>query len=484
MRQILRGSIIFSLLLSLLLATSATLAAEVQNTGNIEIENEYMISNQVFWQTGDIHVKPGGKLVLENTTLLMQGLGQRFSTVLVEGELQMVNSTVRSATDDFASSSVIFDGNARATVENSTLSHYVGFSGDVEATFINSRIWLADDAGAGIIGLGANANVWFENSIIAGIDLFLPDGATLEGELEPRLYERWALSAATQNVPFELVFENTEVRQYAGGNLGGFEGGWNVFASPSTRVVLRNSVLRKFNFQINNAELTFSNLRMTQPSDLSVDNITLENVTVQGSWGFFFEDSDLTVENVDGAWIWPIGTSNLVMRNSKMVEFDPREHAGKITFDNVRWEMIGGVEILENSDFEMEGSVQIMREQNWHASWSDSKLKRWYDVLVFQDGKSKSGVNLVVTHDGSIVWQGSTDDGGKARFAVQLTDGNWEDEFTIEGEGFQAKFSFYSSSPIEVELTETPTYGTLTLIVGLISITLVAIAIVYILRRK
>ncbi|MFQ6105802.1 MAG: hypothetical protein ACE5NL_01875, partial [Candidatus Hydrothermarchaeaceae archaeon] len=101
-------------------------------------------------------------------------------------------------------------------------------------------------------------------------------------------------------------------------------------------------------------------------------------------------------------------------------------------------------EIIENNDFTIKGNLEIGEIGGF--SWEDSRVTRVYDVI------GKPNAELTLRKEEETVWQGKTDENGKASFSIKFDDTNFYDSWELKDNfGARVKIDFFSATPIKLD---------------------------------
>lgn len=140
--------------------------------------------------------------------------------------------------------------------------------------------------------------------------------------------------------------------------------------------------------------------------------------------------------------------------NSEVGEIDPRKYSGTLIFENYTW--LGGYEIWDSSKIKIPGSVRMLpTAPNFDQT---STMTRTYDVVLLNDLDESpfDNVNLTLSKNDAIIWNGKTDADGKATFDITFNYDNAQDEWILTTDANQIKlnkvFSIYTSNPVMINL--------------------------------
>lgn len=210
---------------------------------------------------------------------------------------------------------------------------------------------------------------------------------------------------------------------------GPFERSWAVFVDPASKVTIKDSSLNKLVFQqFKNETLSFKDLKLDTPQNFDFRDIHLINTSISNEWGLFGQDSNITVENGQGVWLWPMGTGNWVFKKSMMIEFDPRGFTGTLAFDNSEWANAG--EIFEGTAMKIKGTLFTSQSLSDHLVLSNSAITREFPFTVTKKGKAVASFSADILSQGVSV---ADVRGAKGAGAISLlfTPDNYKNQFVL-----------------------------------------------------
>lgn len=349
-----------------------------------------------------------------------------------------------------------FDGKSKIFLNNCFLINLIALTTDARAEIRNSTIFQDK---FGLVQADGNSYALIENSVVGAIGLFLPSTYAVKiDSLRPGYFEHWsAKEKVSSKLGYDIVLNKTEVKDNPGYS-GGFEMGWNLFASSSDSLTVSNSVLNKIVISFSGEDVQFSNLATRTPVSFSRKAISLTNTVVQGQWGIFVTNGTTTLDNCKGVWIWPVGNKNTIVNNSELNESDPRHYTGTLILNNAS--MTDGFEIYDSCSFRMEGNVKMIESSPLFTS--DSRLTRNFEVAVIKslDASPMTGINLILKRMGTELWRGTTDASGKVRFDITFDAVTYPQICTLTATDTTIKLkksiSLTSSTPVVVGLEQIP----------------------------
>jgi len=415
----------------------------VNHYGDLIINGQetFIIENLTYFQHGNIYVNDEAKLIIRNSQLTMRHgdvpTVHIYTFVEPNALLEIENSTVRPD-----GGLVVMRAWGKVNITDSpTKIHLLEIYHNAQVKIINSE--LIFDIGGLVYVAGGDTRI--TNSTIGALGLMVPANVHLNVTgLESGVYfELWDVHDMIPEANYNLVLEKTYIlKDDFTGELehGPYERGWLFWLDPNAHVRISNSELRKVFIDVINDNVSFENLKVGAPSNLSYRDIELKNITMMGQWPFTVIDSNLTINNSDYLFILPIGQSTVSLINSHMCEFIPRDFFGTMVFENTLWttagEIIGGLPYhsMENN-FTIRGSLKISPEVREALRWKDAQVTREYDIIV-NDANNNPIEGALIKIDGKnarvIIWNGTTDNQGEASFNLTFADGNYTDALRLE----------------------------------------------------
>lgn len=404
---------------------------DITHTGDLVVSGSetMVIEDTRYFQQGNVYVNDEAKLVIRDSQFML-GRGDVhtihvYITVDSEAELVIENSTIFQNVFPEAighpTHIVVRTGGGVSIVDSPTAIHLLEIYGGAHVRIVNSQLVNKNPPG-GLVQIGSDTDTEIINSTIGAIGLKVPGGSRLSANgLRSGVYlESWNVSDIIYDADYRLVLKSTCILRDEAGP-GPYERGWIFFADPQADVNISDSELRKVFIDLQGGKAVFENLRIGSPSSLRLGNMELSNVTMMGQWSFTIKNADLTISDSEYLFLQPTGTSNLILVNSHMVEFIPRDFFGAIDFTNCTWtvagEIIGGLPYhsMENN-FTMRGSLKLASELRDNLQWRDAQVVREYDVITI-DGDGEPIKGALVSIEG---WESMSDEDGRTRFSLAL----------------------------------------------------------------
>jgi len=431
----------------------------IKHYGDLVINGTEMmlIEDTKYLQQGNIYINDDAKLVIKNSQVML-GRGNiptihTYIFVSEEASLEIENSSIfpeRPANKMSALVVIRNNGNLKIT-DSPTSVHLLEVYDGAQLSMTNSE--MVFDIG-GLLQV-SGGDIKLNNSTIGAIGLTVPANSYLNiSDLKSGIYlESWDIKDIITNVDYNLVLEKTKILKDEL-EPGPYERGWIFFIDPQAHAKISDSELRKVFLNFKNEKIKLENLKIGLNSSLNYSDIELNNIIINGQWGFTILDSDITIYNSTYLFIQISGESTLNMIDSHMVEFIPRDFFGTIIFENCTWtnagEIIGGIPYhsMENN-FTIRGSLKISHELKEHLQWQDAQVERIYDILVLdKNGQPIEGISINI--DGKNF---STDNMGKAKFSLIFNEDNYiepEKLEVVEGDRIIAKheIDFFTETPI------------------------------------
>lgn len=318
------------------------------------------------------------------------------------------------------------------------------------------RSRLVSGLGGGF-AVGQQALLEVHDSVLGHVGLHVGPNATIDAEgLAPGYIGdfSWQRDVTTTGIAFEVVLSNTLLVEDTIGE-GPFERGWVLFVDESDVVDIAHSELRKLVIEMpagGGPDLTVEGLRLDRPTTTTLRNVTLDDVTVKGQWGFFIHGSrDAQFVDCEGLWFFAYDTVDLVLIDSTMNEWDPRNYTGTITYFNSVWD-VGG-EIIGSNDYTMLGSVEMDPAMRSSLSWDSSTVTRHYPVRVVDaQGSPQPGVTVTAARTGNTSVTAVTDGDGNAELVLEFGDSDWTSPWQVSTTAGHAaqQVDFVTSTPLEL----------------------------------
>ena len=343
---------------------------------------------------------------------------------------------------DAFGSSTIEIRNARTRI------HLVEASDNSTVRIENSHVVTPSGGG---IGLNGAASVEVSNSEVGGIALSVRAGSTLKASgLQTGHIDDFDLKRdlETSGIDYDIRLQNVELIPDTLGE-GPFERGWVIYADEKASLEISDSTLRKLvlDFPQTGQPLVVEGLRLNQPTDLTLGNVRLSSVTITGQWGFFLHSNRKgTFVDCQALWFFLYDTAEVILRNSTMNEFDPRDYRGIVTFEDSHWTITG--EIIEGNDFVMQGTYDVDMEPS-ALSWSTSQVTRHYPVQLRDNaGNPVPGTSITARRNGQ-TQTATTDASGAAILELRFSDPDYTTPWTLSaGAATATQIDFFTTTPI------------------------------------
>lgn len=419
-----------------------------------------IIENGKYLQYGNIYINDQATLILRNSQLAM-GRGD-VATIHVyifvseNALLEIENSLIFPAPEGIDSGLVCVFNHGKVNITDSPTSiHYFHMFEGAQLTMTNSE--MVFEIGGLLQVEGGDTTLI--DSTIGALGLRVPANAHMDVDgLESGVYfESWDVHDVIPEADYNLVLERTRIlKDDFTGDLkhGPYERGWLFFLDPDAHVRISNSELRKVFIDLTNEDVEFKNLRVGIPSSLNYRDIKLTDVIIMGQWPFHIFDSNVTITNSDYLFLQPSGQSTIILINSHMCEFIPRDFFGMMIFENGLWtnagEIIGGVPYhsMEN-DFTIKGSLKIDGGVRENLKWKDARVTREYDVMIKDENANPVEGALIKINGETFV----SNDTGQAKFSLIFNEFNYIEPKRLEvwkGENLiaQKEIDFFTETPV------------------------------------
>ncbi|MBI4093086.1 MAG: hypothetical protein HY420_04140 [Candidatus Kerfeldbacteria bacterium] len=436
-------------------------------TGLVLSGDEVMTISSDQTITGDIELSGNAELTISGADLTVaHGNDNPRADVILNDNAKLIitNGSLIPPLENPDNLYLTASGTSSIEITDGTFINVLNLVDDAVLTGTRARIAssapplnIPETAGAfGIIQLASNVQVELTDSTVGSIALFFgPDDDVQLNNLKPQTYADFDLQRdAVKFTPkYNLVLNNTTILPVK--LKGPFERSWAIFVDPATNLTINDSSLNKLVFQqFINETLSFSNLKIDSAQSFDFRDVHLRDTTVANEWGFFGENSNITVSSSKGVWLWPIGTGTWKLKNSQMIEFDPRRFTGTLVFDNAEWANAG--EIFEQTVITLKGTFKTTQQLNQHLAVADSTITREYQIRV-KDANGKSIKSFKVTvFAGSKKVKSATTKNGTAAVRLKFTPSNYQKTLTIKaaanGKTKTSKITLFSTTPFVVRL--------------------------------
>lgn len=450
------------------LVTSGNARAAQIHEGDIVLSGgEALTIEGDYRQVGDIHLSGNAVLTVRNGTLtIARREGDPRAEVDLAGNARLVveNASVVPTTGNPDNLYLTAEGTSSVVLNKATFINVLNIAQQASLTATSSSIYSSApaigiperDGAFGIVQACCQVRITLTDTTVGSIALFFGanDVVTLD-DLKPNTYVDWRLSdhvGASTTVEYEIVLKNTRILPTL--LKGPFERGWAIFVDPATHLRMTDSVLNKFVFQqFEGVTATFANLNLDKPTMLDYRDIHISDTTIANEWGFFGRNSNLTIRDSQGVWLWPMGSGNWKLANGMMIEYDPRGFTGTLTFVDAIWRNAG--EIFENSNHTIEGTVRFQESLDKHLVVSNSTVTRQIPVRVRDArGRTLRGVTVQLVRDDRSL-RARTDTSGTATFTLAFDERSLRRPFTVSvigkartPKGSSRLVTFFTNTPI------------------------------------
>ncbi len=391
----------------------------------------------------------------EGKAIRLEGASLLQADTTIFGGVDLTKGIDPSEAEAIKPGDILTDHNSQLILNN-CFSLTQTFMANSKVTIRNSFLWQEP---LGIVHVEGNADVLFEDSYIGAFFIGVPDNIPVTiDSLQPGYLEYWSARESISNhVTYNLILHRTKLMENVKGFKGGMEMGWNISVNAlKTMISISNSKLNKLIISFPSGEPAFiSDLVTRKPTNFDLNNIHVVNTEIQTQWGVFMNGGPAEIFNSEGLFIFMTGgNANILVVNSEVGEIDPRQYTGTLIYENSTW--FGGYEIFENSHINIRGSVRMLPTVPIFDE--TSKLTRTYDIFLLDDanGSPFNNVNLTLSKDGSVVWNGTTDAEGKVSFDITFDNKNFQDEWNLSTDANQIKlnktFSILISNPVMISL--------------------------------
>jgi len=411
-------------------------------------------------QVGDIWLSGNAVLTIRDGRFVVDRLpGKPRADIVVTGRSRLIveNAALVPPLEHPDNLYLAAGEDASIELDRATFINVINLVGGASLTAEDSAIYssapalgIPETAGAfGIVQACCDVRVTLTDTTVGSLGLFFgADAVAVLDGLRPGLYADWRLSehvGAGANVGYEVALRNTRVLPVR--LEGPFERGWTIFTDPAASLTVTDSTLNKLVFQEFSGEtLTFEGLRLDTPVTYDFRNVHLVQTTITNQWGLFARDSDLTVRDSQGVWLWPVGTGHWTLANGTMNEYDPRGFTGTLTFAHATWRTAG--EIFEGSNHVIEGTVRFRAGVARSLVVNASAVTRRLPVRVLDARGRPLASVLVRLKRGAETVRARTDAAGTAILELAFDEGNLRTRFTLTARGKKRSAWFFTDTPI------------------------------------
>jgi len=425
------------------------------------------IQNTHFKVKGSIFLYDSSKLIIRQSVIELSGgatdgngIRCRDSSILQADTTIFGGADLTGVIDASQVESIkigdIWTEHNSSLIMNNCFSLSQTFMGNSRVIIRNSYFWKEP---LGLVHVEGTADVLFEDSFIGAFFIGIPDSVPVViDSLQPGYFDYWsAQESITDHLSYNLILKRTEVKENTMGYKGGVEIGWNIAVDAlKANITISNSKLHKMLLGFpDKVPATLSNLVTREPMNFDLNNIHMINTEVQTQWGVFMEGGPANIIDSEGLFIFMTGgDADIHVFNSEVGEIDPRNYSGTLIFENSTWS--GGYEIWDSSKIKIQGSVRMMPTVPIFDQ--SSTMTRTYDVVLLDDLDESpfDNVNLSLSKNDTVIWNGKTDTDGKATFDITFNYDNFEDEWRLTTDANNIKlnkaFSINTSNPVIINL--------------------------------
>ncbi|MDP1719379.1 MAG: hypothetical protein Q8L08_00010 [Candidatus Nanopelagicaceae bacterium] len=453
-------------LVALLLSTTVPYLAQAAGTDGLALAgNETLTIDSDRTITGDITLSGNSVLTIKNAIVrVTHSPDNPRSNITLNDSAKLIldNAALIPPQMNPDNLYLLALGSSHIDIHNSTFINVMNLVEHASITGIGAQINssapplnIPEDAGAfGIVQLAGDATADFTDSTIGSFALFFGPGDSAKlSNLKPQHYVDFDLKRNSEQFSgsYNIILKNSNVLPVK--LKGPFERSWAIFVDPASKVTIKNSSLNKLVFQqFKNETLSFKDLQLDVPQRFDFRDVHLENTTIANEWGFFGEDSNITVENSRGVWLWPIGTGNWVLKKSMMIEFDPRGFTGALHFDNSEWANAG--EVFEGTAMKITGTFKTTQRLNEHLALSNSTIRREFPFTVSKKGKPVTSFSANVLDQGTSVAR-ARGAKGAAVISLLFTPDNYKKQYVLAVKiGRTTKtmdLNLFSTTPLKID---------------------------------
>ncbi len=428
--------------IALTLSTTAPYLARAAATEGLTLAgNETLTINADRTITGDITLSGNSVLTITGAIVrVTHSSTNPRSNIIMSDNAKLIidNGALIPPQENPDNLYLLAQGSSHVDINNGTFINVMNLVDHASITGVGAHINssaaplnIPEQAGAfGIVQLAGNATADFANSTIGSFALFFGPGDVAKlSNLKPQHYIDFNLKRDSEQFSgsYNITLKNSDVLPVI--LKGPFERSWAIFVDPASKVTIKDSSLNKLVFQqFKNETLSFKDLKLDTPQNFDFRDIHLVNTSISNEWGLFGQDSNITVENGHGVWLWPMGTGKWLFKNSMMIEFDPRGFIGTLTFDNSEWANAG--EVFEGTAMKIAGTLLTSQSLNDHLVLSNSTITREFPFTVTKKGKAVTSFSADILSQGASVAHAR---GAKGAGAISLlfTSDNYKNQYVL-----------------------------------------------------
>jgi hypothetical protein len=438
-------------------------------------EGDLLLSGNQTMTIQNTHYKVNGSIILRDSSRLIirqsviellgePGEGKNislhdsstlFADTTIFGGADLTGVIDASQVESIKIADILADHNSRITMNN-CFSLLQTFMGNSHAIIRNSHFWQEP---LGLVHVEGNSDVLFEDCLVGAFFIAIPIGIPVViDSLRPGYFDYWSVKESiSDSITYNLVLRRTEVQENTKGFKGGVEIGWNIAVDAlKSYITISNSKLHKLIIGFPDNEPAYlSNLVTRKPMNFDLNNIHLVNTEVQTQWGVFMNGGPAEIIESEGLFIFMTGgDADIHVFDSEVGEIDPRKYSGTLIFENSTW--LGGYEIFDSSEIKIRGSVRMLPTVPIFDK--TSTMTRGYDVVLLDDMDDSpfGNVNLTLSKNGTVIWNGMTNSEGEASFDIIFDYDNAGDEWELHADANHIKLnkviSIYSSNPVIINL--------------------------------
>jgi len=420
---------------------------EIVHNGDLIVDGTqtFVIENCSYTQIGNMQIKNYGTLVVRNSFFLFNETEDWQYEIIVGDSARIVMEDSNIAFSDFHSEMCIEDhsvvvarnvtlkglhpykghnifvyGNAEVTVNGSEISVATYFQGDTNAYIYDSNFTVSCrlfERSQGEIRnttvfdleIGYNSSVALFDSSVFALYLETNRGSIGIDGLKPGFFSTWN---SYENFSVSCEASNITLSATSIDDWG--------FSSMGSQVHVNNSIL-DLGSNFNSTVLVQNSVIWIQPNQ-GESEIEIDSSEVRGLWSTWYSGSMLFC--------------NVTV-----------QHGNR-----------GDYSVIYESHFYMSGNITF-GESPWPvANWHNSSVTRSYDAIVQnRKGQLISNASLLLkSEDLSLVWNGTTDDFGRADFNLTFADNNYTGTLRLEvvegNHSVVQNITFLSDTPVIVQM--------------------------------
>jgi hypothetical protein len=345
--------------------------------------NERRVIDRDTTLTSPVVLQGDGELTIRDahvTVIPLRGSPEAVIELRDQSRLVLERATLTPRREDPGNLIIHVRDASELAIADSVVLHRLDIQDNATFTIRDSRIdgralAIPEEEGLyGLVRVSGHARGAIEGSVLNALELALSptDSGTIQG-LRPGRIRTWD-SKTIGNVDMAVRIQDTDILP---STTGPFVRGWSLAVPPTADVRVKTATLGSFTFrEIANTTLQIADLPLQRSTSLTIERLSLEDVTVHHQWGFDLTNATATITASDGVSLSPGGGGTVLLAQSMMNNFAPRGFRGTLVFDNAAWEGRGS--LIGGNRFQMSGTVRVDPALKDSLTWNDTVVTRIY----------------------------------------------------------------------------------------------------------